>query len=272
MARRVLRRTPTAEPRPPRPFRPRPSRRSRHRRLCRRFEVGAEEVGAAASSTAYPPARSPSVSVRVAGERCAHWLEPVVALLQPVCDGRLRLGAVAEGQELVRPRQRRGISGAAMIQPTFQPVSEKILPAEPILIVRSAIPGSDASGVKCWPSSRHAPHLVADHDQVVLARDRCDRLQLVAPNSRPSGLCGLLSMIARVFGPTAASSACAFDPPSGRLQRHLARRCRRRADHRRIAVVRRRQDDHLVARVQPSPGSPRRAPRSLRSSRRRDQR
>ena len=38
------------------------------------------------------------------------------------------------------------IAGAAQTKPTFQPVSEKILPAEPIFTVRSRMPSIAISG------------------------------------------------------------------------------------------------------------------------------
>ena len=42
--------------------------------------------------------------------------------------------------------------GAAQTKPTFQPVSENIFPAEPILTVRSAMPGRPISGMCRRPS------------------------------------------------------------------------------------------------------------------------
>ena len=41
--------------------------------------------------------------------------------------------------------------GGPLAQPTFQPVKENVLPDEEIVSVRSAIPGSVASGT-CAPS------------------------------------------------------------------------------------------------------------------------
>ena len=38
-------------------------------------------------------------------------------------------------------------------QPTFHPVNENVLPPEPIVTVRSAIPGSVAIGTCGWPSN-----------------------------------------------------------------------------------------------------------------------
>ncbi len=99
-------------------------------------------------------------------------------------------------------------SGEATIQPTFHPVSEKIFPAEPILITRSAIPGSVASGVNVAPSSE-----ICSHTSSLITIRSCSTATAAmissssAPNSRPAGLCGLLNRIARVFGPIAASIA-----------------------------------------------------------------
>ena len=38
-------------------------------------------------------------------------------------------------------------AGGAVTQPTFQPVKENVLPAEPMVTVRSRMPGSVASGM-----------------------------------------------------------------------------------------------------------------------------
>ena len=42
-------------------------------------------------------------------------------------------------------------SGGPLAQPTFQPVSECVLPSDDVVTVRSAMPGSVASGT-CVPS------------------------------------------------------------------------------------------------------------------------
>ena len=47
----------------------------------------------------------------------------------------------------------RSSGGAAQTKPIFQPVSEKILPAEPTLMVRSRMPGMVISGM-CLCSSK----------------------------------------------------------------------------------------------------------------------
>ena len=141
-------------------------------------------------------------------------------------------------------------SGAATIHPTFHPVSEKILPAEPILIVRSAIPGSEASGVKRWPSSR-----ICSHTSSAITIRSWSRATAAmassssASNRRPAGLCGLLNRIARVFGPIAAVELARVDPPQRRAKRDLADNSARAPDHRRIAVVSGCEHDHLVPRA-----------------------
>ena len=43
-------------------------------------------------------------------------------------------------------------SADPVTQPTFQPVNENVLPAEPIVTVRSAIPGSVQIGTCSTPS------------------------------------------------------------------------------------------------------------------------
>ncbi len=49
-------------------------------------------------------------------------------------------------------------AGAAQAQPTFQPVIEKILPADPTLTVRSRMPGSAISGRWAAPSKLTCSH------------------------------------------------------------------------------------------------------------------
>ena len=71
-------------------------------------------------------------------------------------------------------------AAAPPTQPTFQPVSEKILPAEPILTVRSAMPGKAASGT--WRAAvEHdmLPDLVGERDRVVRDAGLGEQRQLV---------------------------------------------------------------------------------------------
>ena len=52
----------------------------------------------------------------------------------------------------------RSTFGAAQTKPTFQPVSEKILPAEPIFTQRSRMPGIAISGMWRRPSKMTCSH------------------------------------------------------------------------------------------------------------------
>ena len=94
-------------------------------------------------------------------------------------------------------------------QPIFQPVTENVLPAEEIVSVRSAIPGSVASGTCSRPSNDQVlVDLVGDGEHVALAAVR--RRSAPAPralNTLPVGLCGELSSTSRVRGENAAASA-----------------------------------------------------------------
>ena len=77
------------------------------------------------------------------------------------------------------------MSGAAQTKPTFQPVSEKILPAEPILTVRSRMPGIAISGTWRTPVEHDVlPHLVANRDRVVLHAKAGEQLQILGGHRR----------------------------------------------------------------------------------------
>ena len=63
----------------------------------------------------------------------------------------------------------RRMSGAAQTNPTFHPVSEKILPAEPILTVRSRMPRHRYQRDMAEPVENDVlPHFIAKRDRVVL--------------------------------------------------------------------------------------------------------
>ncbi len=101
---------------------------------------------------------------------------------------------------------------------------------------------------ECLPVEQHVlPHLVADHDEVVLARRGGDRLLLVA-SEQPS------RRVVRVVEDDRARLRAdrglerrALDPPGRRLERDFADDSASPPDHRRIAVVGRGEEDHLVA-------------------------
>ncbi len=75
----------------------------------------------------------------------------------------------------------RSSGGAAQTKPTFQPVSEKILPAEPIFTERSRMPGIAISGHMAAPVEHDVlPHLVADRDGVELLAEAREQLEILA--------------------------------------------------------------------------------------------
>ena len=66
------------------------------------------------------------------------------------------------------------------------------------------------------------PHLVADHDQVVLARDRCNRLQLVALEQPTGRIVRIVEQDGAGFAARPRLQRLLFDAPVGRPERHLA--------------------------------------------------
>ncbi len=110
-------------------------------------------------------------------------------------------------------------SGGPLAHPTFQPVQEKVFPADEIDTVRSAIPGKVDSG-RCTPSKTRCSYTSS-----VTASRSCSRhSDAMAPssassNTRPVGLCGEFTRISRVRGPTAAanSSGSKVKPGSRRV-------------------------------------------------------
>ncbi len=71
-------------------------------------------------------------------------------------------------------------SAGPCTQPTFQPVTENVLPAEEMVSVRSARPGSDRHRHVRTPVEHHVlVHLVGDDDGVVLGGQRADERELL---------------------------------------------------------------------------------------------
>ena len=72
---------------------------------------------------------------------------------QAVRHAQLQRRRRGEGEELVRLGGDRASSRGAATQPTFQPVSENIFPAEPMRRQRARMPGRVASGICGRPSN-----------------------------------------------------------------------------------------------------------------------
>ena len=140
-------------------------------------------------------------------------------------------------------------------QPIFHPVVLNVLPPEEIVSVRSAIPGSVASGT-CDGAGEHEVlvDLVGDDDQVVIDGQLGDHAPArAASNTLPVGLCGVLSRIIRVRGPTAASQLGRVEAVAAvglRTQQDGHRPRPGQGDARLVAVVHRLEDDDLVAVVE----------------------
>ena len=92
------------------------------------------------------------------------------------------------------------------MKPTFQPVRPNILPAEPILTVRSRMPGRAMSGVWARPSNTTCSQTSSQR----AIRFRSTQIPASSPRSSalatvPAGLCGLFSTTMRVRSVSAAS-------------------------------------------------------------------
>ncbi|CAM5663122.1 hypothetical protein SFUMM280S_08318 [Streptomyces fumanus] len=99
-------------------------------------------------------------------------------------------------------------AGAAVIQPTFQPVKLYVLPAELIVTVRSRIPGKLASGTCSAPSKTRCSYT----SSVTTSRSRSTASSATAASSArvrtvPVGLCGVLISSSRVRSVTASRSS-----------------------------------------------------------------
>ena len=114
-------------------------------------------------------------------------------------------------------------SAGAQTQPIFQPVHEKVLPPDEIVIVRSRMPGNVASGT-CSPSNTRCSYTSSvTAIEVVLHAELGDQLELRRRlNTLPVGLCGELSRSSRVRGVIAARERVGVERPVGRAQLHDA--------------------------------------------------
>ena len=147
-------------------------------------------------------------------------------------------------------------SGAGpLTQPTFQPVQEKVLPAEEIRSVRSRIPGSVASGT-CGAAASGKTR--CSYTSSVTAYASCSRQSSATSasssrvNTLPVGLCGEFSSTSRVRGPNAARSSAgskAYRPSAPGRSVTGRRTAPASAIAGGVRVVVRLEADHLVARL-----------------------
>ncbi len=100
------------------------------------------------------------------------------------------------------------IGADAQAQPTFQPVSEKIFPAEPIFTVRSRMPGRPISGVWRRPSNTRCSH-TSSHTAITscLMQASASSARSSGGNTTAEGFSGLLNSTSLVFGEKACARA-----------------------------------------------------------------
>ena len=101
--------------------------------------------------TPKPAAASPAQAVAAGTQRRAQRRDVALGIGERGRDRDLHRRAARERQELLRRAHAGDERGGPLHQPIFQPVNENDLPALEIVSVRSAIPGSVASGM-CSPS------------------------------------------------------------------------------------------------------------------------
>ena len=139
--------------------------------------------------------------------------------------------------------------GGATAQPTFQPVSEKILPAEPILTVRSAMPGSEASGIWARPSNTTCSQTSSEIAIGVVGDAGLGEQRQLLAIEHPRG------RIVRIVEEDEAGlrrerrgQRLRGDPPAGRGQADQPRHAAGAQHQRQIGVVERLEQHDLVAR------------------------
>ena len=204
-------------------------------------------------STAKPRPRKPcDEAVAACAAKPARMpVEIGVVLAEPVGDRGLQVRRRGEGDELMRLGEHAHQRAAPRRRsPTFQPVSEKILPAEPILTVRSRMPGRAISGTMAVTvEDDMLPDLVADRDRVELDAERGEQVEVGSAERRsPVGFSGLLNSTTLVFGEKASRQHLLVEAPMRRRQRHELRHAAGAPHQRQIGVVHRLEQHDLVAR------------------------
>jgi hypothetical protein len=106
--------------------------------------------------------------------------------------------------------------GAAQTKPTFHPVRLKILPAEPIFMVRSRMPGSEITGVWRRPSKMTCSQTSSQSATASWrTQNSASRLRSWSAKAVAVGLSGLLKRATLVLGEKARASASSVRRKAG---------------------------------------------------------
>ena len=138
--------------------------------------------------------------------------------------------------------------GAAQTKPTFQPVSEKILPAEPILTQRSRMPGKrDQRQVPAAVEDHVLPHLVADRDGAGLFAEARQQFEVLAAVDGAGRIERVVEQHHLGLRREGARQHLLGEAPVRRLEPHEARHAAGALHQRQVGVVERLEQHHLVA-------------------------
>ena len=145
---------------------------------------------------------------RARAKRVAHRFNPGIAFVQSKRDRGLQVGRGGEGQELVRARRDAGQLRLGDHPTDFPPGQREDLARRadldrPLGHARQRRQRREALPIE----QDMLPHFVADDGEVVHRATAATVSNSPASNSRPAGLCGLLSMMTRVLALTTASMA-----------------------------------------------------------------
>ena len=140
-------------------------------------------------------------------------------------------------------------AGGATIQPTFQPVIEKILPAEPTFTTRSAMPGKAASEGRTRPvEEQMLPDLVRQDQRVGAARRRGEQSELLVAEHPAGRVMRIVEHDQAGARGEGLGKSGLGDPPVGRGEPHQPRHAAGAQHQGQIGVVERLDQHDLVAR------------------------
>ncbi len=154
----------------------------------------------------------------------------------------------SEGQKLVGARCQCGELGGGGDPADFPSGKREDLARRPAFDGARCHPVERSDRDEALPVHQQMfPHFVADDDQIMLARHRCDRLQFGRIEQSPGRVVRIVEDNRAGVGSHRRLKRVSLDPPAGGLKRHFANRPARAANERRISIISRSHNDHLVA-------------------------